>query len=91
MFPARLVSYHDDVVPKDKPNEVPSYFFIHLPTFNAADVLEFQRAYIEDTTVYINGITISEIYCVITGTKGHMPHLEVIKRVHSSQNTLFYA
>ena len=39
MFSARLVSYDDDVVPKDKPNEIPSHFLIHLPTFTEADVL----------------------------------------------------
>ena len=91
MFPARLVSYHENVVPTEPPHEIPSHFFIHLPKFTEADVREFQRAYLDDTTVYINGITIREIYCVLIGDNGHMPHPTVIKRIRSWQNTLFYA
>ena len=70
MFPARLVSYHENVVPTEPPNAIPSHFFIHLPKFTEADVREFQRAYLDDTTVYLNGITIREIYCVLIGDNG---------------------
>jgi hypothetical protein len=90
MFPARLVSYHENVVPTEPPSAIHPHFFIHLPKFTEADVREFQRAYLEDTTVYISGITIREIYCVLIGDKGHMPHPTVIKRIRSWQNTLFY-
>ena len=91
MYPARLVSYYNDEVTKSH-EQIPPHFFIHLPRFSKEDCLhvELQRAYQEDLTVYISGITIAEIYRVITATKMDMVHATVVKRIRSWQNTLFF-
>ena len=90
MYPARLVSYYHDEVTKSH-DQIPQHFCIHLPSFSKDDYLELQRAYPEDHTVYINGITIAEIYKVLTATKMDMVHSTVVKRIRSWENTLFFA
>ena len=82
LYPARLVSYYNDAGTKSH-EQIPPHFFIHLPSFSKEDCLELQRAYPEDPTVYINGITIAEIYRVITETKMDMVHTTVVKRIRS--------
>ena len=89
MFPARVVSYYNDEVTKAR-NTIPPNFFIHLPSFSKEDCVELQRAYRADATVYISGITIGEIYSVLTATKADMVHPVVVKRVRSWENTLFF-
>ena len=89
MHPARLVSYYNDEVTKSH-EQIPPHFFIHLPSFSKEDCLELQRAYQEDNTVYINGIKICEIYCVLAETKMDTVHPTVVKRIRSWQNTLFF-
>ena len=93
VFPAAVVSYYNDEDTDDlhpSSHTIPSQFVIQMLPLTSADCTELRRAYLSDSTVYIAGITISQIYKVLTQDVHDVPTLER-KRISSWANRLFFA
>ena len=91
-FPVAVVSYYNDDETdalRQSTQQIPDHFVIQMIPFTADDCIELRRAYLSDPTVYIAGITISQIYKVMTQPVHDVPTLET-KRISSWINRLFF-
>jgi len=92
VFPAAVVSYYNDTETealRQSTQQIPNHFVIQMIPFSSADCIELRRAYLSDSTVYIAGITISQIYTVMTQPIHDVPTLER-KRIEGWINRLFF-
>jgi hypothetical protein len=94
MFPAHVSSYYNDEVTealKPQNHTIPSHFLVSMMTFSADECKELQRAYVNDETPYISGVTIREIYAILTNINVPFEiHDLARKRIRGWENTLFF-
>jgi len=94
MFPAHVSSYYNDEIteaPKPQNHAIPTHFLVSMMKFSADECKELQRAYVNDETPYISGVTIREIYAILTNiTVPFEIHDLARKRIRGGENTLFF-